>query len=81
MFRQLQEVGVNGVWLHSVMRMMVEPDNQKGFPGDERAADRIKELKRLVDRAAKYGIKIYLYVNEPRAMDEDYFGASAQRKE
>ena len=80
LFRQLQEVGVNGVWLHSVMRMMVEPD-QKGFPGDEKASERIKGLKRLVDRAAKYGIKIYLYVNEPRAMDEDYFDASPKRKE
>ena len=80
LFRRLQQVGVNGVWLHSVLRMMVEPDD-KGFPGDAQAADRIKGLNRLVERAAKYGIKIYLYVNEPRAMDEDYFGASAQRKE
>ena len=80
LFRRLQQVGVNGVWLHSVLRMMVEPD-EKGFPGDAQAADRIKGLNRLVERAAKYGIRIYLYVNEPRAMDEDYFGASAQRKE
>lgn len=80
LFRRLQQVGVNGVWLHSVLRMMVEPD-EKGFPGDAQAADRIKGLNRLVERAAKYGIRIYLYVNEPRAMDEDYFGASPQRKE
>lgn len=80
LFRRLQEVGVNGVWLHSVMRMMVEPDD-KGFPGDEQATERVQGLARLVERAAKYGIKIYLYVNEPRAMDEDYFGESAQRKE
>ena len=80
LFRRLQQVGVNGVWLHSVLRMMVEPD-EKGFPGDAQATDRIKGLNRLVERAAKYGIRIYLYVNEPRAMDEDYFGASAQRKE
>ena len=80
LFRRLQEVGVNGVWLHSVMRTLVEPD-QKGFPGDDKATERIKGLSRLVERAAKYGIKIYLYVNEPRAMDEDYFGQSAKRKE
>lgn len=80
LFRRLQEVGVNGVWLHSVLRTLVEPDS-KGFPGDEKASERIKGLNRLVERAAKYGIKIYLYVNEPRAMDEDYFSVSAQRKE
>ncbi|MEE1088029.1 MAG: hypothetical protein UIC63_03610, partial [Bacteroidaceae bacterium] len=27
LFRQLSEVGVNGIWLHSVLRMMVQPDS------------------------------------------------------
>lgn len=80
LFRRLQEVGVNGIWLHSVLRMMVPPD-EKGFPGDELAGERVKGLKRLVDRAARYGIRIYLYLNEPRAMDEEYFGLSEKRKE
>lgn len=57
LFRRLSDVGVNGIWVHSVLRMMVEPDG-KGFPGDEQAAERIKGLQLLVDRAAKYGIKI-----------------------
>ena len=78
LFRRLQEVGVNGVWLHTVLRTLVEPDD-KGFPGDERAAERIAGMNRLVERAAKYGIKIYLYVNEPRAMGEEYFDGSATR--
>lgn len=80
LFRRLQEVGVNGIWLHSVLRMMVEPD-ENGFPGDELAGERVRGLQRLVDRAAEYGIRIYLYLNEPRAMDEDYFGVSEKRKE
>lgn len=80
LFRRLQEVGVNGIWLHSVLRMMVPPD-ENGFPGDELSGERVKGLQRLVDRAAEYGIRIYLYLNEPRAMDEDYFGMSEQRKE
>ena len=78
LFRRLQEVGVNGIWLHSVLRTLVEPD-ENGFPGDERAAERIAGMNRLVERAAKYGIKIYLYLNEPRAMGEEYFDGSAQR--
>lgn len=77
LFRRLQQVGVNGIWFHSVLRMLVEPD-EKGFPGDEQALDRIAGLNRLVERAAKYGIKIYLYVNEPRAMGEEYFDGSEQ---
>ena len=59
LFRRLSDVGVNGIWVHSVLRMMVEPD-EKGFPGDKDAAARIEGLKKLVARAAKYGIKIYL---------------------
>lgn len=78
LFRRLSEAGVNGVWLHSVLRMMVLPEG--GFPGDEKALDRIEGLKRLVARAEKYGIKIYLYLNEPRAMHKDYFEGNAERE-
>ena len=79
LFRRLSEVGVNGIWVHSVLRMLVEPDD-KGFPGDKDAAARIVGLQKLVARAAKYGIKIYLYVNEPRALEKEYFASSEQRK-
>lgn len=78
LFRRLQQVGVNGIWFHSVMRTLVLPD-EKGFPGDEKALERIAGLNRLVERAAKYGIKIYLYVNEPRAMGEEYFDGTPER--
>ena len=77
LFRQLSEVGVNGIWLHSVLRMMVQPDSV--FPGDRLADKRIAGLKRLVSRAAKYGVKVYLYLNEPRAMDTSYFNGDTAR--
>lgn len=77
-FRRLQGEGVNGIWLHSVLRMLVESDGAD-FPGDERAAERVEGLQRLVNRAAKYGIKVYLYVNEPRAMGEEYFNGDERR--
>ena len=80
MFRQLAEVGVNGIWLHVVLRTLVKPDD-KGFPGDENATHRIEGLNRLVQRAAKYGVKIYLYMNEPRSMEPEWFASTPQRKE
>ncbi len=80
MFRRLAEVGVNGIWIHVVLRTLVAPDD-KGFPGDSRAAERIEGLKRLVDRAAKYGVKIFLYMNEPRGMEPEWFESTPQRKE
>lgn len=78
LFRQLSEVGVNGIWLHSVLRMMVQPSNI--FPGDELADKRIKGLRKLVERAGKYGVKVYLYLNEPRAMDTSFFQGNAERE-
>jgi len=68
---QLSDLGVNGVWLHVVLRQLApgalfpEPDN--GYE------QRIAGLRRLVERARKYGISIYLYVNEPRAMEASFF--------
>ena len=38
---------------------------------------RRQELKRLVMRCEKFGIKIYLYFNEPRALPEDKIGKYA----
>lgn len=78
MFRRLAEVGVNGIWLHVVLRTLVVPDD-KGFPGDENAAERIEGLQNLVNRAAKYGVRIFLYMNEPRSMEPEWFEAMPQR--
>ena len=80
MFRRLAEVGVNGIWIHTVLRTLVEPDD-KGFPGDSRAAERIEGLQRLVERAAKYGVRVFLYMNEPRGMSPEWFESKPERKE
>lgn len=63
--------GVNGVWLHVVLRQLAPPGDFPGF--GEGYATRIGNLKRLVNQTRKFGIKIYLYMNEPRAMPETFF--------
>ena len=72
LLQQLRDNGVNGVWLHTVLRTLVPPG--KLFPefGDKHEI-RLQSLRSLVERANKYGIKVYLYVNEPRAMHESFF--------
>lgn len=35
---------------------------------------RLKRLRTIVDRAAKHGLKVYLYLNEPRAQFLPFFG-------
>ncbi len=71
LLKQLSDLGVNGVWLHVVLRQLAP----NGFFPEERASceRRIATLRRLVERARSYGIDIYLYMNEPRAMAASFF--------
>lgn len=67
--------GVNGVWLHGVLSAL------SPYPFDESLSKdyplRRKNMQALIDRCAKYGIKLYLYLNEPRALPENKFGKYA----
>ena len=72
LLQRLSAVGVNGVWLHAVLRDMAPGGT--AFP--EFGADherRLANLRALVERAKKYGIGVYLYMNEPRAMPAAFF--------
>ena len=69
---RLSAVGVNGVWLHVVLRDLAP--GGKTFP--EFGVDheqRLANLQALVERAKKFGIGVYLYMNEPRAMPVSFF--------
>jgi hypothetical protein len=69
---RMSAVGVNGVWLHAVLRDLAP--GGAAFPefgaGHEQ---RLANLRALVARAKKYGIGVYLYMNEPRAMPHPFF--------
>ena len=68
---RLSAMGVNAVWVHSVLRMLVAPEGP--FPGDDDYKERLNNLNKLVERAEKYGIKVMMYVNEPRALPQNWF--------
>ncbi len=63
--------GVNGIWLQGVLYQLSPypfcPELSRGYE------IRQKNLKKLVDRAKKYGIGVYLYFNEPRSMPNSVF--------
>lgn len=65
------KAGINGIWMQMVLYQLVEfpfaPELSKGHE------KRIASLNRLVAKAKKYGIGIYPYLNEPRAMSEAFF--------
>lgn len=72
LLEQLSRRGVNGVWLHAVLRQLAP--GGAAFPEfGEGRAERLTILRRLVQRAGRYGIKVYLYLNEPRAMPIEFF--------
>lgn len=69
---RLADSGVNGVWLHVVLRQLAPggPDFPEFGQGWER---RLANLRKLVERGKKFGIDVYLYTNEPRAMPVEFF--------
>jgi len=72
LLQRLAAVGVNGVWLQAVLRDLAPggstfPEFGKGHEA------RLANLRALVQRARRYGIGVYLYLNEPRAMTPDFF--------
>ena len=75
---RLADAGVNGVWLQAVLYKL------SSFPWDASLSThyeaRLKNLRSLVARARKYGIGIYLYLNEPRAMPLSFFETRPQLK-
>jgi hypothetical protein len=75
---RLAQAGVNGVWLQAVLHKLAP------FPWkpeeSARHQERLKNLRKLVARARKHGIRVFLYLNEPRAMPLGFFESRPQLK-
>ncbi len=58
--------GFNAVWVHGLLHSIVQTDD---FPElGEYAAEHQRRLNELTERAAKHGIKVFLYMQPPRAL-------------
>ena len=66
-----RRVGINGIYTQGVLYMLsefpFEPSLSTGWQS------RLERLRKLTERCAKYGIKVYLYLNEPRSMKKAFF--------
>lgn len=66
LLKRYQAVGVNGIWLHAVLSSLSPypfmPSLSEGY--EERRAN----MNKIIERCKKYGISLYLYMNEPRAL-------------
>ena len=68
---KLSHHGINGVWMQAVLNKLA-PSTQFPEFGDGSEV-RLANLQKLVERAASFGVRIYLYLNEPRAMPAAFF--------
>ena len=63
--------GINGIWIQGILYELAP------YPFDPALSSgwetRLQKLVALTKRAARYGIKIYLYINEPRNMPLSFF--------
>jgi len=66
-----QRLGINGIWTQAVLYMLTEyPFDPALSAGWEK---RLANLVKLTQRCQRYGIKLYLYLNEPRSMEPAFF--------
>ncbi|MBQ8876132.1 MAG: hypothetical protein IJY63_01130 [Clostridia bacterium] len=73
-----QAQGVNALWMHGLLSSLsyypFKPSLCKGYE------KRREELKRILAKCHQYGIKLYLYFNEPRCLPTAEFGKYAHLK-
>ncbi len=64
-------LGINGIWTQGVLSRLAP------FPFDPAISEgyekRIEKMRAMTERLAHYGIKLYLYLNEPRSMPLSFF--------
>lgn len=75
---KMAKVGVTGVWLQAVLYKLAP------YPWEPLLSDhykeRLKSLSKLTARAKKHGIRIFLYLNEPRSMPLSFFKTHPELK-
>lgn len=71
LLRRYSLLGINAIWLQGVLYKLqpypFAPDLSDGWE------KRLENLRGLIARAKRYGIRVYLYMNEPRAMPLSFF--------
>lgn len=68
---RLAESGVSGVWMQAVLYRLAEFPWQPDLSA--RWQERLGNLRRLSERVRRHGLRIFLYLNEPRAMPLAFF--------
>lgn len=72
MLEAYSKLGVNAVWTQGVLFQLCEfpfaPEISAGWQ------QRLARAKDFADRLEKFGMKLFLYLNEPRSMEDSFYG-------
>ncbi len=71
LLEQYAACGINGIWLQGILYTLVPWLGPTPFSDGHET--RMANLNRLIERAARFGIGVYLYLNEPRCMPDAFF--------
>lgn len=76
LLRRYSSMGVNGIWIHALLHLLYPiPGAEEYSVGREQ---RLQNLKDIIRRCAKYNMKLYLYLNEPRWMPAPFYDKKPQ---
>jgi len=71
MLKAYANLGINAVWAQAVLFQITEfpfePSISKGYE------KRLENMRNFTERLEKFGIKLFLYLNEPRSMPESFY--------
>ena len=71
MLEEYGKCGVNGLWIQGIFYKILpypfDPSLSEGWE------ERIERLRQITQKCARYGIRIYMYINEPRDMPVKFF--------
>lgn len=63
--------GINGIWIQGILAQLTPhpfaPEQSEGWE------TRLETLAALCNRCARYGVKVYMYINEPRQLPLEFF--------
>ena len=64
--RRIADAGFNAIWIHGILRHLVQvepfPDLYDG------CGPQLQALRDLIERCARFGIRVFLYMQPPRAL-------------
>ena len=64
--KKIADAGFNAIWIHGLLRHII---NAEPFPEIGQHSElQINSVRQLIKRAAKYGIKVFIYMQPPRAL-------------